>query len=299
MPHALPSAELPDSVDVLGLPVRPLDIDGLVDAMVRRARGGIRTTACYANAHTVNLAWRDPRFGRLLDDCELLYADGQSVVWASRFADRPLPERMTAMDVYPRLMARCAAAGLRVFLLGSRDGIAERAARKLLSQFEGLEIVGSHSGFFDDGESAGIIDAVNAARTDVLLVGMSSPRQERWLAAHRDAIAAPVRWCVGALFDYLAGAERRGPAWLCRSGGEWVYRLAVDPLGKWRRYLLGNPAFVLRTFAWAVGRRRPGTVRPIKPLTAGAVAAAARGIGGPTNAPRPVTHRGVGRWGVD
>jgi N-acetylglucosaminyldiphosphoundecaprenol N-acetyl-beta-D-mannosaminyltransferase len=110
-------------------------------------------------------------------------------------------------------------------------------------------------------KSAEVVETINAAKPDILAVGMASPRQEFWLADHGAKLDVPVRWCVGALFDYLAGTERRAPAWLCRVGGEWMYRLAMDPLGKWRRYLLGNPRFVWNTLRWRTRRRRSGERR--------------------------------------
>jgi len=242
----------------------------LIDLLVDRARRGVRTTACYANAHTVNLASSDPSFGGLLRSADLLYADGASVVWASRWSERPLPERMTAADYFPRFAKRCAADGLSLFLLGGRPGVADRAAEALRASVEstmpggpGLRIAGVCDGYFDEARSEEVIDRIHASGADVLVAGLSSPRQERWLADHSGAIDAPVRWCVGGLFDYLAGCERRAPAWLCRLGGEWVFRLCVDPVGKWRRYGVGNPLFVWRALRWGISRsgaaaRRPG-----------------------------------------
>ena len=85
---------------------------------------------------------------------------------------------------------------------------------------------------------------------------MSSPWQEFWLAEHGGELAVPVRWCVGGLLEYVAGREPRAPAWLCRMGGEWLFRFMVDPAGKWRRYLIGNPLFVWNTLRWAMRRPR-------------------------------------------
>lgn len=262
-PLRLP-VECPPPIDVLGLPLRPLRTDGLIELLAQRAAAGLRTTACYANAHTVNLALRDDAFRRALTSSDVLYADGASVVWASRFAEGRLPERMTSADYFPRFARRCADLGLRLFLLGGRTGIAEKAADRLVRDIPHLAVIGTHDGYFDAARSEQVIDAVNAAKPDVLMVGMSSPRQEEWVIRHADRIDAPVRWCVGALLDYLAGMERRAPAWLCRMGGEWVFRLLVDPVGKWRRYLLGNPAFVWHTLMWRWGFRRSVRLAPTR-----------------------------------
>ncbi len=249
--------ELPPAVDVLGLPIRPLRTDGLIELLAQRAGAGVRTTACYANAHTVNMASRDSTFRRVLAESDVLYADGASVVWASRYAAERLPERMTSADYFPRFARRCADLGLSMYLLGGRRGIAEAASERLRAESPRLKIVGVQHGYFALDCSDEVIDDINAARPDVLVVGMSSPRQELWLSRYGDQLEGPVRWCVGALFDYLAGVEKRAPRWLCRLGGEWLFRLTVDPIGKWRRYLLGNPRFVWNTLRWRLGKHRP------------------------------------------
>ena len=241
---------LPRALKVLGLPVRPLTTDGLIEALVGRALSRVRTTVCYANAHTANLACRDPAYRAVLSGCDLLYADGASIVWASRWSGRRLPERMTAADYFPRFARRCAESGLSLYLLGGRKGVAEAAAARLRGSLPGLRIVGTHHGYFAEADSARVIADINTARPQVLAVGLSSPRQERWLAEHVGDLEVPVRWCVGALFDYLAGHESRAPAWLCRIGGEWLFRLMMDPVGKWKRYLIGNPRFVWNVLRW-------------------------------------------------
>ena len=255
--------ELPRPIDVLGLPIRPLDLSSLVDEIVVRARQRITTLGCYANAHTVNLACRDTEYRQVLRQCDLLYADGVSLVWASQFAESPISRRITAMDYLPVLADRCAREGLSLFLLGSRPGIIDKAARQLQSSHPDLRIVGWHHGYFDLADSEQVIDRINAVNPDILLVGMSSPRQEFWLRESGDKLQAPVRWCVGALFDYLGGDERRAPAWMRRLGCEWLFRLAVDPVGKWRRYLLGNPRFIWNALRWRLARSGSTAASPM------------------------------------
>lgn len=254
MPASASQIEPPGAIDVLGLPIRPLRVDGLVELLVQRAKAGVRTRACYANAHTTNLACKDAAFRALLAQSEVLYADGASLVWASRWSAARLPERMTAADYYRRFARRCAAEGLSIYLLGGKKGVAQTAAETLCREIPDLRIAGTEHGYFDAAQSAEIVDRVNRAAADILLVGLGSPRQEQWLGEVRDSLETPVCWCVGALLDYIAGVERRAPAWMCRLGGEWLFRLLVDPLGKWRRYVLGNPMFVLNTMRWGMRR---------------------------------------------
>lgn len=247
--------DAPRTADLAGLPIRTIDMNGLVRELVSRAKDAVRTTACYANAHTVNLACRVSRYHRTLAGCDMLFADGISVVWAARCLGPGLPERMTAMDYFPRLSERCAAESVSMYLLGGMPGIAEKASDHLRARFSGLRIVGAHHGHFEDAASPAVIETINAAGPDILVAGLGSPRQEYWLTEHAAALAPPVRLCVGALFDYFAGVERRGPAWICDAGLEWLFRLCEDPAGKWRRYLLGNPLFVWNVLSWKL--RRP------------------------------------------
>jgi N-acetylglucosaminyldiphosphoundecaprenol N-acetyl-beta-D-mannosaminyltransferase len=236
--------------------------DELIDLLIERAAAGVRTTAAYLNAHTVNLAQDDPDLDRALRACDLLYADGASIVLAGRLLGAALPERMTSADYFPSFAERCARRGLSLYLLGGAPGVAAFAAARLSAEVPGLEIVGAHDGFFPDAGSLRVCDEINAARPDVLVIGMGTPRQQRWAVEHADRLRPPLRWCVGALFDYLAGVEPRAPRWLCRVGLEWLHRLLHDPAGKWRRYLLGNPRFAwhaLRARAMQ-GRQAPAAV---------------------------------------
>lgn len=237
-------AELPAAVDLLGFAVRPLRMSELVGVLVERAAARRATNVAYLNAHTVNLAADDSAYADALRHTDLLYADGVSVVWASRWLGRGLPERMTSADYFPLFAERCAERGLSLYLLGGEPGVASRASLALRRRSPRLVVAGTRDGYFADWDSERVIADINAAKPDVLVLGLGSPRQELWLARHADALRVPVRWCVGALLDYLAGVESRAPAWLRAAGCEWLYRLLADPVGKWRRYILGNPRFV-------------------------------------------------------
>ena len=118
--------------------------------------------------------------------------------------------------------------------------------KNLVNQHPGLQIVGTHPGYLDDVNIPSLITKINRAKPDILLVGMGTPRQELWLTTYRDQIEAPVCWAVGALFDYVAGIEPAVPDWLNKLNLEWFWRMLIDPMGKWHRYLIGNPIFLYR-----------------------------------------------------
>jgi N-acetylglucosaminyldiphosphoundecaprenol N-acetyl-beta-D-mannosaminyltransferase len=205
----------------------------------------------------MNLAFKDRKYRAILNDIDLVYADGIGVVWAAKFLkDRQL-EKVTGRDWIHDFCALAVNHNLRLYILAGKPGIAKAAQKNLEQQYPGLQIAGSQPGYFDEYNTPKIISEINRAAPHVLLVGMGVPQQEIWLAAHRDQIDAPVCWAVGALFDYVAGVEPPVPGWLNRLNLEWFWRLLIDPIGKWQRYLIGNPLFLYRILLQKLGLQLP------------------------------------------
>ncbi|MHC4441279.1 MAG: WecB/TagA/CpsF family glycosyltransferase [Planctomycetota bacterium] len=238
--------DLPDPVNICGLPVRPLEQEQLIHTLIERAKYNIRTCVHYLNAHTFNISMENPDFHKILATSDLLYADGISVVWAGRWLGHHIPERLTAADYFEYFCRQCAKEDVSLYLLGGLDGISKSTADILTSRIPSLHIKGTHHGYFGLEESQRLIGRINSSGADVLAVGMGSPHQETWVAENANNIKAPVVWTVGALFDYFTQREPRAPQWLCRYGGEWLYRLIHNPAEKWKRYLVGNFRFVWR-----------------------------------------------------
>jgi N-acetylglucosaminyldiphosphoundecaprenol N-acetyl-beta-D-mannosaminyltransferase len=200
----------------------------------------------YLNAHCSNLAARDAEYRAAVNRFGLVYADGQGVVWASRALGAPVPERVNAGDFIPDFCRLCASEGIRLFLLGSYQGVPERAAQTWSKAAPGLAVAGTRHGFFTPEEEESVAAAINAARPDILIVGMSAPRQELWTLRWAQRLHVPVIWCVGALFEYFSDTRPRAPVWMRRASLEWLFRLALEPRRLWRRYLVGNARFVWR-----------------------------------------------------
>ncbi len=252
-------------VEVMGLPLWAVDTEGLIHLLVDRASRGVPSRVCYLNAHSWNLSRRDPTFRELLATADVLYADGMSVVWASRLLGGDLPARLSSADYVEDFALACAARGVSLYLLGGAEDVANRAAERLTEHVPGLHVAGTHHGYFDVDEADEVVDRINQASPDLLMVGMGSPRQERFSADNRSKLDVPVIWSVGALFDYLADVEWRAPRWICQTGLEWAFRLAVDPRGKLGRYLVGNPVFVGSVVkARVLQSLRNGSGRPIE-----------------------------------
>jgi N-acetylglucosaminyldiphosphoundecaprenol N-acetyl-beta-D-mannosaminyltransferase len=194
----------------------------------------------------VNLASDDPTQRERLGRFDLLYADGQSVVWAARFLGVEVPERVTAGDFIAPFCQRCAERGVRLFLIGGQPGVAEQTARLWREAAPGLQVVGTAHGFLNETQETALIETIAHAAPDVILVGMGSPRQEIWAERWAGALAPARLWCVGALFEYSGQGRPRAPRWMRHLGLEWLFRLVLEPVRLWKRYLIGNPLFIGR-----------------------------------------------------
>jgi N-acetylglucosaminyldiphosphoundecaprenol N-acetyl-beta-D-mannosaminyltransferase len=187
----------------------------------------------------------DSRLREAVAESELVTADGQSVVWASRLLRDPLPERVAGIDLMEELFALAEREGYRVYLLGATHDTLGRAVERLLERYPALSIAGSHHGYFSEAESPEICARIKAVTPDVLFVAMSSPRKEYWLAEHGRALGVPVIMGVGGALDVTAGDVTRAPSRLQALGLEWAYRMLQEPRRLSRRYLATNTRFIL------------------------------------------------------
>jgi N-acetylglucosaminyldiphosphoundecaprenol N-acetyl-beta-D-mannosaminyltransferase len=234
------------TVEILNVRVACLDFSGILQQVQAWLPAKERRTILYANAHSLNTAWQDRQVLLALNQADLVYADGISVVWASRILGGCRLVKMTGADWIWPFCAWAQERGVSLYILGGKPGVALRARHRLLERYPDLKIVGYADGFFQEKSEIEVVQEINRLCPQVLLIGLGTPAQEKWVAAQRPALQVPVCWVVGALFDYIAGDERRVPAWLYSLGLEWLWRLWINPRGKWRRYILGNPSFVWR-----------------------------------------------------
>jgi N-acetylglucosaminyldiphosphoundecaprenol N-acetyl-beta-D-mannosaminyltransferase len=243
---------------VLGVGVDPVTVGELHAGIKRLVESGEQGTILNVNANCLNLLYRDAALRGFFEDADLVFCDGAGVMLAARLLGRRIPERITYADWAWRLAAFAEAEELSLFLLGAGPGVAERAAGRLRTLHPHLRISGVAHGYFDHSpgskENEVILRKVKAAGPDILIVGLGMPLQERWLMENRDAIDAKVVLTGGAVFDYVSGGLRRGPRLLTDNGFEWLARLILEPRRLWRRYLLGNPLFLLRVLGQRLGK---------------------------------------------
>jgi N-acetylglucosaminyldiphosphoundecaprenol N-acetyl-beta-D-mannosaminyltransferase len=240
-------------VDILGIGVDDVEPGGLVaavDSLMNKGGGNV----AYANVHVVNQALSEPALGEFLRDADLVYCDGNGVRLGARILGQALPARMTGADLIWDLAA-AAEGRWRIFWLGGEPGVSAAAVNRLLERHPGL-VMDSDHGFHEKSgpDDHACIERINAFEPDILLVGMGTPEQEQWIAERRSRLNARVVWCLGATADVVSGAERRGPSWLT-GRAEWIARLVHNPQRMWRRYLVGNPAFLMRVVAARLSRQ--------------------------------------------
>lgn len=254
-PPALPH----DRFRVLGLRVDAVDPARALAAVEECVASAGRAYVCFANVHSVMEARADAQARTAYEGSSLTVADGMPLVWLGRRRGFLRTARVYGPDFTLLACERAAALGWSVFFYGAAPGIADLMAQRLCGRFPGLRVAGTLSPPFGDlrpDEDAALVAAVNAARPDLVFVGLGCPRQEKWMASHRATIEAPVLLGVGAAFDFHAGEVRQAPRWMMRAGLEWLYRLSREPRRLWRRYLVLNPQFLFHLAREAVQRPR-------------------------------------------
>ena len=214
----------------------------IADTITKRAK----KTVFFANAHTLNLSYDNADFRELLNKVDYLLPDGSGIEVACRHAGIRRKGNINGTDMLPLLCEQLAASGKSIYMLGGEEGIAKSAIANMKKRFPTLRIAGTHNGFFDKSNCADVIADINHSQADIVLVGMGQPLQEQWVAEYRDQLETPVVMAVGGLFDFYAEKVSRAPLWLRELGMEWTWRLIQEPGRMWKRYIIGNPLFLLR-----------------------------------------------------
>jgi N-acetylglucosaminyldiphosphoundecaprenol N-acetyl-beta-D-mannosaminyltransferase len=209
--------------------------------------------------HGVMEAHRDESLRRIFNSAGLVTPDGMPLVWLSRRQGFPWVERVYGPDLMLAVCGISATRHYRHFFYGGNPGVAERLRDRLVERFPGLDVAGVHTPPFrplSAAEDDEVIETINRSGADIIWVGISTPKQERWMAAHLGRINSPVMIGVGAAFDFHAGLKKQAPRWMQRSGLEWLFRLMSEPRRLWKRYLIYNPWFVALVFGQISGIKK-------------------------------------------
>jgi N-acetylglucosaminyldiphosphoundecaprenol N-acetyl-beta-D-mannosaminyltransferase len=229
---------------LFGIWIDPLTLDETVRRCIAAVGLNERLEVGVVNAAKIVNMRRDAELRDAVVGCDLIVADGQSVVWASRILGRPLPERVAGIDLFERLLVEAGRLGLSVYFLGAREEVLNRMMSRIQRELPELRVAGAHHGYFTDDDAAQRADDIKGSGADLLFLGMTSPRKERFVALHGERTGAKVVHGVGGSFDVLAGEVRRAPRAWQRAGMEWLYRALQEPRRLGKRYLTTNAAFV-------------------------------------------------------
>lgn len=209
----------------------------------------------FINVNSINICLKQPSFHRILQQADRLLADGSGIRLAAKSAGYLLKDNTNGTDMLPHLCQSCIEQSKSIYFLGSKPGVAAKAALKLTKQFPGLIVAGSEHGFIGKNKLNEHIKTINDSGCDILLVAMGSPFQEQWLLEHRDQLNCQTALAVGGLFDFYSGDIARAPLWLRELGLEWSWRLCQEPMAKFKRYVIGNPLFLFRIYVLGLANK--------------------------------------------
>lgn len=243
-PAAARAAGKPQRRDLFGLPLDVLTLGETVQLCMGAVENGVLLEVGVVNAAKIVKLRQDTALRDAVLGCDLIVADGQSVVWASRILRRPLPERVAGIDLFQRLLYMAEQQGRSVYFLGAREEVLERMVERIRVQHPDLRIAGRRHGYYDADQAPAIADAIHDSGADLLFLGMTSPKKEVFVATYGARTGAKVVHGVGGSFDVLAGVVKRAPRIWQRTGLEWLYRALQEPRRLGRRYLTTNIAFI-------------------------------------------------------
>jgi N-acetylglucosaminyldiphosphoundecaprenol N-acetyl-beta-D-mannosaminyltransferase len=251
-----------------GVEICATGMDAAVELMVAAGFNHRPSTFHFSAANTIVAAVSDPRFMRILNEADFVFPDGMPLAWFGRLYGHRV-ERVSGPDAMLAVLARGRDRGARHFLYGGRRGVAARLAAELSRRVPGVAIVGYETppfGPLDSAEYTATVERINATRPTHVWVGVSSPKQDFWIANHVSTLECGAVLAVGAAFDFHSGVRQRAPRWMQKSGTEWLFRLLSEPRRLGRRYTVNNARFLAIVARDLTASSRPNLSRRLPPV---------------------------------
>lgn len=220
-----------DKVNILGVYVDTVTISEAADTIMKFFDEDRLHSVYTPNSEIIMHAYKNPEFAELLNNADLLTADGIGVVYASKILKKPIKERAAGYDIARQVLSKMNYTDHKLFLFGGKPGVAEEAKEKLLQEYSDLNIVGLRNGYFKADEEAEIVEEINNSGADIVFVCLGAPKQEEWIDRHAKELKVRVAMGIGGSLDVFAGRVERAPEIFCKTGMEWFYRLCKEP---WR-----------------------------------------------------------------
>jgi len=253
------SASALEFANILGVKVSAVDMKRALEFAVRQIDRGEPGYVCFAGVHGVMEAQRDPALLRIFNRAAMAAPDGMPMTWMGRLQGRRSMDRVFGPDFMLELCRISVERGYRNFLFGGKPGVAGLLGKNLQCRFPGLRIAGTFTPPFrplTPDEADSLIAQVRHAKPHILWVGLSTPKQERFMARFVGRLGVPLLAGVGAAFDFHTGSLRDSPHWMKRAGLQWLHRLAQEPRRLWKRYLINNPLFLWQIAGQLAGFRK-------------------------------------------
>ena len=239
-------------LNILGVGISPITMQDALDRISTWIENGARQYVSVCVVHTIMECQYSETMRRAVNGAGMATPDGMPLVWLGKWKSQFKVSRVYGPDLMLALCQLSITRGYSHYFYGGASGVPELLAQKLTHRFPGLKIAGTYSPPFrplTPEEDAHIIEQINQSKPDIVWVGLGTPKQDLWMAAHRQQLTAPVLIGVGAAFDFHTGRIPQAPTWMQQAGLEWLFRLWQEPKRLWYRYLVYNPLFVLSILA--------------------------------------------------
>ena len=236
-----------EKVEILGVQVDSVTMSQAVAEVENLIAAKKNSIVATANAEMLLMSTHDAELKKILNSAALVVPDGAGTVWAAHHLGKKMPQRVAGYDLVQELMKIAPAKGIKFFLFGSAPGVAEKAKSKAEELYPGIKIVGVRNGYFKAEDEAEIISQIKNSAPDILLAALGVPKQEKWLAAHKEELNVPVSIGVGGTLDVMAGNVKRAPLWMQKAKLEWLFRAMLQPSRAGR--LIALPKFVWKVHA--------------------------------------------------
>ncbi len=254
-----PKSDEKNTNNILGVSVSLINLPLAVAKISHKIAESQRIYITVTGVHGVMESQRDEALRQIHNNAGLVTPDGMPLVWLCRLKGYKHVQRVYGPDLLLAVCLHGLERGWRHYFYGGAEGVPELLAQKLTQRFPGLQVAGTYSPPFrplSAEEDAQIVEIISATGADIVWVGLSTPKQEKWMAAHLGRLNAALMVGVGAAFDFHAGLKKQAPRWMQRSGLEWLFRLLSEPKRLWKRYLINNPLFVILVILQMLGIKK-------------------------------------------
>lgn len=231
-------------VRVLDCPIDNLSIKETLQAIEEFIKSNRPHQHVVINADKILKLYKDKKLKQIIESCDLINADGQSIRWAAKLWGIHLKERITGTDLMENLLKLSSQKGYSVYFLGAREEIVTKVVETYRNKYPSLKIAGWRNGYWKPNEEKKIVQDIRRTHPDILFVAISSPKKEFFIRKYMNEMQVPFSMGVGGSFDTIAGLTKRAPLWMQRCGLEWLFRLIQEPRRLWKRYLIGNIIFL-------------------------------------------------------